>query len=299
MPGRRSALESAPVMTTLTYQRPTSLREALETGGSDGARFVSGGTDLMVQRRSGRSGTENLVSLRRVEELAGIDWKNDQLRIGAAVPLAGIGADQRIARDFPALAQAIAALGSVQIRNVATLGGNLCNASPAADTAPALLAYEARIEIANTGGTRTVGLDEFFTGPGSTVLQPGELLTAILLDARQSAGSAFMRLGRVRMDLAIASAAALVEIEDNRCTHARVAVGAVAPTPLRLSAVEEILEGKAPDGPTLAKAQAAVDALISPISDLRASARHRRRITPVLVARALEAAISMATGDAQ
>ncbi|MAE27432.1 MAG: carbon monoxide dehydrogenase [Planctomycetes bacterium] len=284
-------------MTSANYLRPTSLGDALEAmATSSDARFVAGGTDLMVGLRKRRETCPTMISLRRVAELKGLEWTGDRLRIGAAMPLSDIVAQEAVGQKFPALAQSIAVLGSVQIRNVATLGGNLCNASPAADTAPALLAYDAQVELASINGTRQVALDEFFTGPGATQLRPGEILAAVLLQASPSAGSAFTRLGRVRMDLAQASAAALLEMKDGRCLRARVAVGAVAPTPLRLSGVEDLLQGSSLDPDTLAQAQRSVAGLISPISDLRASAVYRRRITPVLVKRAVVAAAQVAAG---
>ncbi|MAG63236.1 MAG: xanthine dehydrogenase family protein subunit M [Planctomycetota bacterium] len=281
-------------MTTHTYLRPTCIEEALQLASQHpGARFVAGGTDLMVQSQRGRVSPETLVSLRRVDELGQISWADGQLRIGAAVPLASVAQHEQVLRGFHALGQSIAVVGSPQIRNVASLGGNLCNASPGADTAPALLAHGAQVELVGPAGPRTLDLTDFFLGPGSTALQEGEILTAVLLQEAPGSSSAFLRKGRVRMDLAIASAAVQLDVEDDVCRLARIAVGAVAPTPLRLLAAEACLTGQRLDGDAVNQAASAVADAIAPISDLRASREYRLQLTPVLVRRALNACLAV------
>jgi len=284
-------------MTFSAYHRPASLDEALELAArSPGARFIAGGTDLLVKtRRQAAAAPVELISLRRVAELKEVEESGGYLRIGAGVPLADLAANDAVRQRMPALTEALAVFGSRQIRNVATLGGNLCNASPGADAAPPLLVHDARVELRSAGGARELALSEFFQGPGETALAVGEILTSIRVDAAcGQASSTFLRKSRVSMDLAIASVALLLECDGPRCTTARIAAGAVAPTPLRLVAAERALEGSDLDQDACAAAVAAVDEAISPISDVRAEEWYRRHLTGVLLARALERLTNMA-----
>ncbi len=270
------------------YHKPTTLAEALRLReATPGARFIAGGTDLWVRMRQGREAPPALVSLRAVRELSALD-PGDPARIGAGVTLSELAKHERIRGRFPALVEAALAMGSVQIRNVATVGGNLCNASPAADLAPALLSYDARVEIRSASGRREIPLACFFAGPGRTSLAPGELLAAVLIPSPgPGARAAFLRRGRVRMDLALASVAVRLEETGGVLKGVRVAVGAVAPTPRRLPEVEALLEGKRPDPALFAEAGRLAAAGVAPITDLRASEGYRRQLVGVLVRRAL------------
>ena len=272
------------------YHRPTSLEEALALASEiPGARFIAGGTDLLVQESNGRLAAPTLISLRRLPELGGISVA-DRIRIGAAAPLADVAAHPEIVSTYPALVESIRVLGSPQIRNVATLGGNLCNASPAADTAPALLIYGATVEIRGLETTRELPLEEFFVGPGETALRPGEVLTAVWLDPPpEGTRSVFLRKGRVAMDLAIVSVAASARRDDTSYTGVRLAAGAVAPTPVRLRRSEGVAEGTDLDAEVRAEAARIAREEISPISDLRSSASYRTHLTGVFVERALAA----------
>jgi len=271
------------------YHRPTSLDEALALASAQpDARFVAGGTDVLVQIRRNRDAVPPaLISLRSVEELTRIE-DGGRLRIGAATPLTDVVAHPRVVERYPALAEAIRSLGSRQVRNVATVGGNLCNASPCASTAPPLLVHEATLELHDAAGTREMPIGELFRGPGETDLRPGELLVAIVLDPPSPGTRAtFLGKGRVHVDLDVASVAALVERDGGRCTKARVAAGAVAPTPLRLLEVERLLEGSTLDDDVVARAAEKASAAIAPICDVRASDWYRRQLTGVLLKRAL------------
>ena len=273
------------------YLRPESLDEALRLVESrEDVRFIAGGTDLMAQvrkRKAPRPGA--LVSLRSIPELHGIRESRRGLRIGATTTLADALEHPGLQQGFPALVDAARAMGSAQIRSVATLGGNLCNASPAADLAPPLLVYDARVELQSLRGTRELTLDELFRGPGQTCLEPGEVLAAVLLDHPPPGSRAiFLRKGRVRMDLALVSLALRVDMDGARCRTASVAAGAVAPTPIRLRGVEELIEGRELGDELIGRAQEEADAGILPISDLRASAEYRRQILKVYLRRALE-----------
>ncbi len=286
-------------MSAAAYHRPRSLREALSCmDQTPNARLIAGGTDLLVKQRKERPGVAApLISLRSVSELRQIDIDGERLRIGSAVPLTDVAASPGLAERFPVLVDSIRVLGSRQIRNVATLGGNLCNASPAADTAPALLTLDATVELVGTDGTRELPLAEFLHGPGQTALMPGEILTAVILDPPPpGAGMAFLRKGRVKMDLAIVSLAVVLSMDGDVCVQARLAAGAVAPVPLRLDAAESILVGSQLDAATIQRAQAAAQAAIAPISDLRSSADYRRRLLGVYVKRGVSAAVHAAGG---
>jgi len=278
-------------MNDYLFHRPTTLDEAFEARRRDpDARWLAGGTEILVQIRKGRRECPTaLISLRNVDELRGIEG-GERLRIGAATSLTAVAEDAFVAARFPALVQSIVALGSRQIRNVATLGGNLCNASPCADTAPPLLVYGARIELRGPDGSRELALDEFFQGPGSTQLRDGEILSAVLLETPPPGSRAiFLRKGRVAMDIAMASVALYIEGTGARIDTVRAAAGAVAPIPLRLRAVEALLTGSKPDADLLRRAQEATMAEISPISDLRAGESYRRKLTGVFLRRAVEA----------
>ena len=277
-------------MNAYHYHRPRTLEEVFELCRQEPrARLLAGGTDLLVQLRSGRAeAPPALISLRGVPELEGVT-DGERLRIGAATALTDVAENALVAQRFPALIESIAALGSRQIRNVATLGGNLCNASPGADTAPPLLVHEARVELRSPSASRELALEDFFSGPGTTRIEEDEILAAVLLDTPAPGSRAvFVRKGRVAMDIATASVAVHLELDGERIVRARIAAGSVAPVPLRLRSVEALLEGCEPDVDLLQLAQVETSALIQPISDLRATADYRRKLTGVLLRRALE-----------
>ncbi len=271
------------------YHRPRSLAEALDiAAATPGARFVAGGTDLMVQIHKRAAAPAALISLRHVAELGGID-NGARLRIGSSVTLTELQAEPAVAAGYPALIDSMRPFGSRQIRNMATLGGNLCNASPGADAAPPLLVYDAVVELRDRAGAREMALEEFFVGPGETALAPGEVMTAILLPPRAGdVRSVYLRKARVKMDVATVSVAALVEMEEGSCVRARLAAGAVAPVPKRLRDTEGLLVGSPLDDATIARVSTAAADEISPITDVRSTADYRRHLTGVLLRRALE-----------
>jgi len=271
---------------TRAYHRPRTLDEAfaLKREAGPDARFIAGGTDLMV----GQQQPATLISLRSITDLAGIDV-GAPTKIGALTPLADLLANKEIAALYPAVTQACHTFASMQIRNAATVGGNLCNASPAADLAPPFLVHGARVGILGPDGAREIALEEFFLGPGRTALADDEILTHVLLDKpAPETRAVFSRKTRVRMDIALASVAVLLELGDRVCRKARVAAGAVAPTPLRLTAVEQLLEGKRITPKLMADAAELAKTCIAPVDDIRTSADYRRRIIGVYIRRALE-----------
>ena len=272
------------------YLRPSGLREALALAAEDpDARFVAGGTDLLPRLRSGAAGAHHgaLISLRRIPQLRGISG-SETLRIGAATTLVELLEAPRIREGFPALAAAAGAVGSPQVRSVSTIGGNVANASPCADLAPTLLVAPAGSDIAGPRGSREVPDAEFFLDRRRPCLPRQELVPASP-PARppSSRRDRFVRRSRVRMDLAQVSIAVAVELDGGRCAVVRIAAGAVAPTPRRLTRAEALLRDELLGGQQIAAAAAAAAAEIAPISDLRASADMRRRLTAVLLGRAL------------
>ena len=219
-------------MRTFSYRRPVSLAEAigLLAAGPDAARPLAGGTDLIIRLRDGSLRPDVVVDVKRIRELDdGIQERDGRLVIGARAVMTDIAADERIRRDFRALAEAALVVGAVQIRNRATLAGNICNASPAADTAPALLIYGAEVVVAGPDGERRIPIDEFFVRSGVTTLAHGELLTAIELPVpRQLRGSSYVRRTRRRgHDLASVTLACAV-LHDG---ETRLAYGSVGPRP--------------------------------------------------------------------
>jgi len=271
------------------YHQPDSLASALALLADEpGARLVAGGTDLMVNLKKRRATPPTaLVSLRGVEELAALTVSADgRLRIGAARCLTDIAEHPEVRAHYPALVEAVRLFGGIQIQNAATLGGNLCNASPAADSAPPLLAYRAEVELTGQGGSRALPLEAFLRGPGQTALAAGEVMTAVLLE-RPAPGtrSLFLRKSRVAMDLATVSLAMALEFDGDTCRRARLAAGAVAPIPLRLSGAEAVLSGSTLDEDTLAEAGRVAREEVAPIDDLRSSAEYRRHVVGVLLER--------------
>ncbi|MFB0520568.1 MAG: xanthine dehydrogenase family protein subunit M [Desulfatiglandales bacterium] len=276
-------------MRRFDYLRPKSLKEALQLKKTiAGAKFISGGTDLIVQIKNRELQPTALISLRSIPELATIEI-NGGARIGALATISDIIQHNELGHSYPVLVEAARSLGSVQIRNVATIGGNLCNCSPCADMALPLLVLEAKVRLQSAKASREIPLNEFFRGPGESCLASNEILTDILLDPPPNKAKAtFLKKGRVKVDLAVASLAVLLEMEGKICRKARIAAGSVAPTPLRLSKVETLLEGNAISEDLVSKAQQLARDIVSPITDVRATEEYRRQIVGVYVKRGLE-----------
>jgi len=260
---------------------------------------IAGGTDIMLDIRSGRARPDWLVDMSPLRSLAGVDLDGEVLRLGALARIRAVELDPELGRRAAAVVEAARVLGSVQIRNMATVGGNLCHATPSAEMPPALLVHDAVAEITGPGGERSIPLGQLFAGPGRTTLEPGELLTAVRIRVPAcAAGSCYLRQTiRWSMDLAGVGVAASLEVDGATVTAARVALGAVAPVPLLVGGAAEAVVGTelAPEAVQEAGARAA--AACSPISDARGTADYRREVVSVLVARALHIAWLRATGS--
>jgi CO/xanthine dehydrogenase FAD-binding subunit len=284
-------------MKRFEYLAPRSLAEALEMlADRPEAIPLAGGTDLLVQVKEGSRSVETLLSLKRVPELRQYGH-NGALTLGSTVTVGRIAADPQIQQAYTTLAAGAGLIGSVQIRNVATLGGNLCNASPSADTAPPLLVLGAQAVIASAQGERTIPLEQLFRGPGRTALQAGELLKAIIVPRpAERSGSFYLRhTPRARMDLAVVGVAAAITLEANGSIgDARLALGAVAPVPMRARRAEALLAGQILTDELWREVGATAAREVEPIDDLRASAEYRRHLVDVLTRRALRCALTRA-----
>lgn len=280
-------------MKPFEYLAPNSLREAVEIlirhGGA--AQAIAGGTDLLRKMKLGQAAPSVVVSLRRIPELRGLRL-NGRLTLGALTSAEEIRASPLIREHAPALAAAAGTMASVQIRNLATVGGNLCTAAPSADLAPILIALQAEARLVGPQGERCVPLDQFFTGPGQTVLKPGELLASLAVPLPAPRSLYRKHSPRPHMDIAVVGVALALEGYDprtRRCRQARVVLGAVAPTPRRArSAERELADGPlTPERIERAAGWAADEA--QPIDDVRASAWYRRRMVAVLTRQGLGA----------
>ncbi|HVA29955.1 MAG TPA: xanthine dehydrogenase family protein subunit M [Gaiellaceae bacterium] len=260
---------------------------------------VAGGTDVLIDARVGRTSPEWLVDLTLLRSLADTQLAGEVLRLGALATIRSLELDPELARRAAALVEAARVLGSVQIRTMATVGGNLCHATPSAEMPPALLVHDAVAEVAGPGGERSLPLGELFAGPGRTTLDPGELLTAVSLRVpAASAGSCYLRQTvRWSMDLAGVGVAASVEVDGTTVTRARIALGAVAPVPLLVAAAADAVVGTECSAADAEEAGARAAAACSPITDARGTAEYRRQVVAVLVPRALHISWLRATGS--
>lgn len=266
----------------------------------DKAKILAGGTDLLVKMKTGGPSCEYLIAIKDVTELRYLRAGAASLNIGALTSLAEIQASGIVKERYSALFEAVRSMAAPAVRNMGTIGGNLGNASPAADTAPPLLVFDAALTLAGKRGERTLPLAEFFIGPGQTVLAADELITDIRLTAPAAdTGSSFLKLGRVAADIAKINVAVLLERDGDACRRCRIAFGSVGPTPLRLPAVEAMLAGRQVTAALLmAAAQSAAD-LIKPIDDRRSTGSYRRQVSGVMLEEALAAAWRRAGGEAQ
>jgi len=282
-------------MASLEYFAPESIEDALRIKSEKGAdaRVIAGGTDLILRMRDRVLMPGLLVDLCKTP-LAEIVSTEAGMQIGPSVTLSQILAHDEIAKLFPALREACLPFAGPPIRNRATIGGNIVNASPAADLVPPLMAYDATIVLSSVTGERELSLADFFTGPGQTVLAPDEILTGIKLPQMPACTAAhFIKLGQRRsMAISIVNLSTRLSLgEDHRVAAARIALGAVAPTPVRALTAENVLTGKKISAELLEQAAQLASEEISPISDVRASSDYRKRMSRVLVRRALTATL--------
>lgn len=278
---------------TVEYVAPRGLVEACVLGREPGSVFVQGCTDVLVWKADGRRQIERVVSLRNVRELRERRREKDGAwYLGAGITHDEVASEAQIRKAFPALAKACQSVGAWSIRVAGTLGGNVCTAAPSADSAGPLLAYGAQVVISDGANERSIPLADFFVGPGVTVLQPGEILKAFVLDDPGSHGSSFIKLGRREaVDLSLVSVTVLVWVDEQHvCRDLRLALGAVAPVPLLVGDLPRIVGGLPLTEDVIEQVAQQATAQCQPISDVRASAGYRRRMVGVLTRRALREA---------
>jgi CO/xanthine dehydrogenase FAD-binding subunit len=264
-----------------------------------GARPVAGGTDLVVGDRQGKAPLpDSLVAIHRLAELGGIEETDSGLRLGALATHAEIAAHPVVRARLTGLADASAIVGSHATRAQGTLGGNLMNASPAMETGGPLVCLDASAELRSASGSRTIGVEELFTGPGTTVAGEGELLVAVHVPpVGEGTGSAYVRLEyRRQMEIAVVGATAVLTLDGDEVTAARIAITALAPTIRRVPEAEAVLVGTAAGAGDVESTAGAAAEAASPISDVRASERYRRAMAAVIARRAIHAALTRARG---
>ena len=279
-------------MEQIRYEAPRSIGEAVEllkSSNGAGAYVLAGGTDLLAQMRLGLRSPSLVVDVKRIPELLRITIDSDAVRIGASVCAAEIVENAQIQELYPGLAEATDLIGSTQIQGRASLGGNLCNASPAADSVPALITLNAECIVVGPQGQRSIPVESFTTGPGETVLTDGELLVEFRIPRPppRSADAYLRFIPRTEMDIAEVGAGVNLSLDaEEVCTAARVALGAVAPTAILVPGAAEALIGTKVDEEALLRAADASTAAARPIDDKRGTIAHRRKVAGVLTRRA-------------
>ena len=284
-------------MKSFEFYEPTTLAEASRLFAEEHAQLLAGGTDLVIGMKALTETPQCVISLQKIPGLAGITTEADNsISIGAMTKVREVELSGDIQQHHTALAEGASEIGSIQIRNLATIGGNIAHASPAADTVAGLLVADAQVDIAGADGERTVPIDELFTGPGQTVLAPGEIITRFRLPSPMSGSHYIKHKIREVMDLAFIGVAAALNLDNGTITDARIGLAAVAPTPIRATEAENLLKGNELTPELLEQAGEAAAAAASPISDLRCSAEHRREMVDVLTRRAIQHALERARG---
>lgn len=283
------------------YYSPTSLVQAAQLVADSRlpARFFAGGTDIMIQMMGEKTAQTRLISLKNIDSLKEISRNRDgEIFIGAMVSHAELARNPMIKKYLPALAQASGMVGSPSIRNMGTIGGNICNASPSADTAPPLMAYEAEILVWRSGGEKRAQIEDFFRGPSENILEKGDILRGFFLRPEPEKIACYEKLGiRKALEIGIVNVCVAMSIDGGgRCQRLKIALGSVAPTPMRAKEAEKILEGKKISRDLVSQVIETTVGEARPISDIRASAEYRRYMVGVLVEEALSRLIDLGSG---
>ena len=280
------------------YHAPASIQEALEClcQCAGKAKVLAGGTDLLISMKKREQVPEHLINLKGIKGLNAIRYDEKQgLAIGGLATVGDIERSQIVKEKFTALWDAVNVMAAPQVRNLGTIGGNLCSAVPSADTAPPLITLGASVRLLGTNGERSVPVESFFKGPGESVLKADEILVEVLVPnpPENSGGAYFKLMRRNAMDLALVGAAVFLRINKDKkvCQEARIALGAVAPTPMRAPKAEQVLLGRAVNEETAKEAGNTARLEAKPISDIRASEAYRRDMVGVLTKRAIMAAL--------
>lgn len=285
----------------MNYQAPSTVEEAAGLLAADpGSQVFAGATDVVPQMRAGRPTPSTLVDLKKIDRLVSVNSSDSGWVIGAATPTVRLTENEALSTELPGLVEAAGLIGSDQVQSRSSLGGNLCNASPAADSVPAMVVNGARAVIASGSGTRTIPVEEVTTGPGTTSLAPGEFVVEFEIDhPPANTGDAYLRLiPRTEMDIAVVGVGARVTVDDSgQCTAATIALGAVAPTVVRVPDAESALVGSSLDEAALTAAAEAAQAACNPIDDKRGTIAYRRHVAGVLTRRAIAIAAERAANQ--
>jgi carbon-monoxide dehydrogenase medium subunit len=283
----------------MRYEAPTTIKSAVSLLSAERgqAYLLAGGTDLLVRLRSGFIEPDLIVDVKRIEAMHKITAEKGGFRIGAAVCAAQLGEHSGVKKLWPGVVEAVELIGSKQVQGRATMVGNMCNASPAADSVPAMIAAGATVAIAGPKGKRTVPVEDVATAPGKTTLRKGEIVESVYLPARPpKSGDAYLRfIPRTEMDIAVVGAGVSLTLDGSgTCTHARVALGAVAARVLLVKEAAKALIGSKVDDKALDKLAAAASAACRPIDDKRGTKEYRIRVAGVLARRAAKIALKRA-----
>ncbi|CAN5923099.1 xanthine dehydrogenase family protein subunit M [soil metagenome] len=287
-------------MTEIQYLTAKTVKEAAKMMlAANGKGYIlAGGTDLLVQMKSGARAPGVIVDVKKIPEMTTIVEKGGSFVIGAATPAAVIGEHAGLRKAWPGVVEAINLIGSTQVQGRASAGGNLCNASPAADSVPALVAADCTVTVAGPEGKRTIPVEQFSTGPGRHTLKPGEIVVSLTLPKRpKNSSDAYLRLiPRTEMDIAVVGVGVSLTMKGGKVASARVGLGAVAPTVLLVEDAAKALIGSKLDDAALELAAAACSAACKPIDDKRGTIKYRTKIAGVLLKRAARIALDRING---
>lgn len=278
------------------YHRPVKCISALKLLSSlNNAKILAGGTDLLPQMRDDVFNPNHIIDINNITELCNIEKKNKLISLGSTVNLLQISNSSIVKENLPALHEATSQMGSPQIRNRATIGGNICNASPAADSAPPLYVYKSEAVIKSIDETKTIPINQAFKGPKINCLEPDELITEIRVPIPPPhSASCFIRIGRRKaFTLSIVSAAVYLEMEDTKCIDARIAFGSVSMTPIRVHAVEDLLKEKEISDELIDEVCELTIDSVNPITDIRGTAEYRKDMCGILVKRAIKKTLEL------
>ena len=281
------------------YLSPQTLKEALSLyiKYKDETKLIAGGTDLLVSMKNRDLAPAYLISLKDIPNLDFIQYEENGLKIGALTRISEIEKSATVKEKFPILHDAASQFGSTQIRNMATVIGNLCSSVPSADMAPPLMALDAKVKLVSLSGERVVMLEDFFSGPGENVLQSNEILTEIQIPnpGPYTLGTYLKMMARAAVSIALAGVAVLITMNAGRTriVDAKIVLGAVSPVPIRATEAEQILKGKLVDDKLIEEASQAAGEASSPVSDIRCSALYREQAVRVLVKRAIRKLLSL------
>ncbi len=287
-------------MHPFNYYAPETVEEAIEILNKygDKARCLAGGTDVLVQARGEKFELDAIVDVKKIPQLTKLEWTDSHLIVGAATPCHVLYEDSKVCEVFPGIVDSAFLIGGIQIQSRASLGGNLCNASPSADAICSLIVHEVICEIAGPNGVREIPVEDMCTGPGKNALTKGEFLVSLKIPLKKGEFSASYErfIPRNEMDIAVAAVASSIELSNGKVSSCRVALAAVGPTPIFAKEASELLVGKEPTDENIKKVSEKAKDIASPIADMRGTVEHRKDLIEVLTRRTIEKALERVGG---